>query len=80
MNALVPAEPWLEKRKRELGLSEEESDEVNPYPFEVTYYAGGGTTLEGASYFWFFSGLMLLTAIGFIPYAMRYRGKTILQS
>lgn len=77
---LKPSEPWLDKRKRELGIEEKQVDEENPYPFEVSYYAGGGTVMEGASYFWFFAGLMLLTAIGFIPYAMRYRGKTILQN
>ena len=80
LGSLVPDEPWLVKRKRELGVVEEVVDEESPYPFEVSYYAGGGTTLEGASYFWFFSGLMFFTAVGFIPYAMNYRGKTILQS
>lgn len=78
-DALKPDEPWLEMRKRELGIVEQEEDKENPFPFEVSYSAGGGTVLEGASYFWFFAGLMLLTALGFIPYAMRYRGKTILQ-
>ena len=79
---LVPDESWLDKRKRELGLDEAEEKEKaeNSYSFEVDYFAGGGTRLEGASYFWFFAGLMLVTAIGFIPYALRYRGKTILQN
>ena len=76
----VPDEPWLAKRKRELGLEEEEKEEAEKYPFKVDYYAGEGTRLEGAAYFWFFAGLMLLTAIGFIPYALKYRGKTVLQS
>lgn len=79
-DALKPEESWLNKRKRELGLNEEKEGEVDSYAFSVKYYAGGGTRLEGASYFWFFAGLMLLTAIGFIPYALRYRGKTILQN
>lgn len=74
-----PQESWLTKRKRELGLIEESSDEKNPYPFSIDYYSGGGTRLEGASYFWFFAGLMFLTAVGFIPYALRYQGRTILQ-
>ena len=78
-DAWRPEEAWLTKRKRELGLLEKSSDEDNPYPFTTEYYSGGGTRLEGASYFWFFAGLMLVTAIGFIPYALRYRGKTILQ-
>ncbi|NIP96208.1 MAG: POT family MFS transporter, partial [Akkermansiaceae bacterium] len=46
---------------------------------KVTYYAGGQVRLEGASYFWFFTILMLVTAILFIPYACLYRGRTILQ-
>ncbi len=76
-----PEEPWLAKRKRELGLAKEKTaGDKQEYPFTVTAYAGGGTRLEGASYFWFFAGLMLLTAIVFIPYALRYRGETILQS
>ena len=74
-----PEEPWLVKRKKELGLLDESTDKENPYSFTVEHYSGGGTRLEGASYFWFFAGLMLLTAVGFIPYAMRYRGQTILQ-
>lgn len=78
----VPSEPWLEKRKRELGLAGKEEDasaEGESYPFKVESFAGGGTRLEGAAYFWFFAGLMLVTALIFIPYALKYRGKTILQ-
>lgn len=75
-----PEEPWLDRRKRELGVSGDKSKDQSDYPFEVEYYSGGGTRLEGARYFWFFAGLMLVTAIGFIPYALRYRGRTILQS
>ena len=75
----MPEEPWLVKRKKELGLGEEENQKEEGQAFDVEYYVGGGTRLEGAAYFWFFAGLMLLTAIGFIPYALRYRGRTILQ-
>jgi len=35
--------------------------------------------LEGANYFWFFSGLMLVAAILFIFVAQHYRGKTYIQ-
>ncbi|MDP0492316.1 MAG: POT family MFS transporter [Verrucomicrobiota bacterium JB023] len=79
-SALQPDTPWLEARMDELGLNtDEEQVEASDYPFEVEWFVGGGTKLEGAAYFWFFAGLMLLTAIGFIPYAMKYRGKTVLQ-
>ena len=40
---------------------------------------GGGDTLEGASYFWFFVKAMLVTAIVFVPVAMLYRPKEYLQ-
>ena len=82
VDRLVPEKPWLEKRKEELGLLEDKPAEEgeSEYAFEVKPFAGGGTRLEGASYFWFFAGLMLLTAVGFIPYATRYRGETVLQN
>ncbi len=35
--------------------------------------------LEGASYFWFFSGLMFVAAVLFIFVAKHYRGKTYIQ-
>jgi proton-dependent oligopeptide transporter, POT family len=39
----------------------------------------GHNRLAGADYFWFFSALMLLTAIGFMAYARHYRERTYLQ-
>ena len=47
--------------------------------FIRTFFAGGGERLEGASYYWFFTILMFITAVVFIPYACLYRGETILQ-
>ncbi|MFI4849544.1 MAG: POT family MFS transporter [Gimesia chilikensis] len=35
--------------------------------------------LEGARYFWFFSGLMLVAAVLFVFVAQRYKGKTYIQ-
>ncbi len=35
--------------------------------------------LEGAKYFWFFSGLMLVAAVLFVFVAQRYKGKTYIQ-
>ena len=40
---------------------------------------GGGETLEGADYFWFFVKLMLGTAICFLPVMFFYRPKEYLQ-
>ena len=39
----------------------------------------GSSKLEGAEYYYFFAGCMLITAIAFIPYAMIYKGKTYIQ-
>ena len=76
---LHPEETWLIRRQTELqiagGIDTPEPDS----PYSMNTYAGGGTKLEGSAYFWFFTWLMLGTAILFIPYAYFYKGKTILQ-
>ena len=76
---LHPAEPWLERRKTELGIKKETSATNEGSGFTRTYFSGGQTRLEGAAYFRFFTWLMLGTAVAFLPYAMLYRPKTYLQ-
>ncbi|MEX1028037.1 MAG: POT family MFS transporter [Candidatus Paceibacterota bacterium] len=39
----------------------------------------GGTRLPGATYYWFFAGLMFVAAVGFPFFAMVYRGRTYIQ-
>ena len=39
----------------------------------------GSSKLEGASYFWFFTGAMFVTALIFIPVAILYKEKTFIQ-
>ncbi len=39
----------------------------------------GSSKLAGASYFWFFSGVMLVTALLFVPAAMMYKPKSYIQ-
>ncbi len=39
----------------------------------------GSSRLAGASYFWFFAGLMLLTALSFLFYSRHYQEQTYLQ-
>ena len=68
---------WLHKAKVAKGLITERSD---IYPLSLSYTAGGGTTLEGASYFWFFTKLMAVTALLFIPFAILYKPHTYLQN
>ncbi|MEQ8208471.1 MAG: POT family MFS transporter [Lacipirellulaceae bacterium] len=39
----------------------------------------GSTKLEGASYYWFFAGVMLVGAIAYVFAAIRFEGKTYIQ-
>ena len=39
----------------------------------------GTSKLEGSSYYWFFTGLMVVTAVIFVFMAMAYRGRTFVQ-
>jgi POT family proton-dependent oligopeptide transporter len=41
--------------------------------------ADGTTWLPGASYYWFFTGLMLVAALGFLVVAATFREKTYIQ-
>lgn len=68
---------WLYKQKLKKGLIDEEVDPEQPLDF--TYTAGGGVKLEGAAYFWFFTKLMAITAILFVPFAILYKPRTYLQ-
>jgi POT family proton-dependent oligopeptide transporter len=76
---LHPAEPWLVRRKKELGITEEAAGDKAAAGFKRTAFSGGQTRLQGAAYFRFFTWLMLGTAVAFIPYALLYRPKTYLQ-
>lgn len=76
--SLRPDRTWLERRKEEIGY-QDEMDQEDAGEFRRTFFAGGGERLEGASYYWFFTILMFITALLFIPYAWFYRGETILQ-
>jgi len=76
---LHPAEPWLARRKTELGIKESATVNAGEPGFTRTAFSGGQTKLHGAAYFRFFTWLMLGTAVAFIPYALLYRPKTYLQ-
>ena len=79
-DVLHPETSWLENRKAELSVADEVADSRQPYAFAVTSSVGGGTELEGASYFRFFTYLMLFTAVIFVPFAYFYKERTYLQS
>lgn len=73
-----PAEPWLERRKKQLGIADE-PPQVATTTWKQVPFTGGQTRLQRAAYFDFFTWLMLGTAIAFIPYALLYREKSYLQ-
>ncbi|MEC7985401.1 MAG: MFS transporter [Myxococcota bacterium] len=76
---------WREKRIIELHGEKgekqirKERGGIDEVEFSNHTMIGGQTNLEGAAYFWFFTKLMLGTAIGFVFVAFLYRPKTYLQ-
>lgn len=74
LSAIQPDQPWLVTRKAALGITEPSSNSESSHsPFSTEFIVGGQTKLEGASYFWFFTALMTITAILFIPVAKRFK-------
>ncbi len=78
-DALHPKEPWLDEKKRQLGLKADDGKGQAIASYSTSAFSGGQTRLEGAKYFEFFTWLMLGTAVAFIPFALIYRPKTYLQ-
>ncbi|MDC0157535.1 POT family MFS transporter [Verrucomicrobia bacterium] len=68
---------WLYEEKKRRGLIEEKAED-DQSPISTKYTAGGGLTLDGAEYYWFFTKLMIGTVILFIPFAMLYKPRTYL--
>lgn len=68
---------WLfeEKKRREI-IETSSSEDKSLLSYSIS--TGGGDTLKGADYYWFFTKLMLATALIFIPFALLYRPKTYL--
>lgn len=69
---------WLDQRKLDLGLTDE-SNRAEGEDADITAYVGGQTKLDGASYFWFFTMVMLGAALLFIPVGLLYRPKEYIQ-
>lgn len=67
---LLPAQTWLESRSQQMGVELSGETSVG---YSVTNFAGGQTKWQGASYYWFFSIIMLVASLLFIPFAMAYR-------
>ncbi len=65
---------WLGRRKAELRIK----DKPALSGFTRTEFCGGQSKLEGAAYFRFFTWLVLVTTVLFIPFAWFYRPKSYL--
>lgn len=70
-----PEDTWLERRKAKLGLSTESVAAETGPSVSRQYFVGGLVKLEGASYFWFFTIVMLVSAGLFVVVAKLYRPK-----
>ncbi len=76
---LRPAESWLDRRKREMGIGIPSDEAATTASYTRGTFTGGQTKLNGAPYFRFFTWLMLGTALSFVPFALLYRPRTYLQ-
>lgn len=70
-----PHEPWLETRKRELGITTKAEVNAAGPQISRTHFVGGLVKLEGASYFWFFTAVMFVAALLFVVVAKFYKPK-----
>jgi POT family proton-dependent oligopeptide transporter len=77
-DSMRPDTSWLDRRREKLGMDPPPSaDDGTTY--ETSFWSGGQSRLEGASYFKFFTWLMLGTAIVFVPFSIFYKPRTYLQ-
>ncbi len=73
MEKFRPKRSWLDARKKKLGIVSADEKNGSDHSISRDYFVGGQVKLEGASYFWFFSGLMLASAALFVVVAKLYR-------
>ncbi len=70
-----PERTWIDRRREALGLPTGAERAAQGHAVKREYFVGGRVKLEGAAYFWFFSGLMLASALLFLLVAKFYRPK-----
>lgn len=75
MDRFHPAESWIDRRAQALGVKPKKDTMVG---YDISYFSGGQTKLEGQQYFRFFTILMLIFAVVYVPFAMLYRPKSYL--
>jgi len=70
------ADTWLSRRRAELGKNTAAAS--GEIMLSRDHQVGGQNRFQGAAFFWFFTWLMLGTAVVFVPVAMLYRPQTYL--
>jgi POT family proton-dependent oligopeptide transporter len=79
LDRLRPDRRWLDARKEQFGIPTPQANPSSSLSFTRTCWVGGQSKLQGAAYFRFFTILMLVTALAWLPFAFFYRPKTYLQ-
>ena len=72
-------QPGVAAEEAEVAAVAGELDENPEFQRSIKWDVGGATVLSGASYFWFWTWLMLGTALVFVPVGYFYKPKTYLQ-
>ncbi|MCH2141349.1 MAG: hypothetical protein MK100_10025, partial [Phycisphaerales bacterium] len=72
-------ESWLAQRRAALDMMVDRTGGDGQIVLSRDHEIGGQLRLSGAAFFWFFTWLMLGTAIVFVPVAWLYRPHTYLQ-
>lgn len=67
----MPQQSWLARQQQLLGAQESAPPPVGM--LTRVWFSGGQTRWQGAAYFGFFTGLMLVGLLLFVPYACLYR-------
>ena len=75
--AVSESDSWLSRRRAELGITNAAS-ESGEIVLSRDHQIGGQNRFQGAAFFWFFTWLMLGTAVVFVPVAWLYRPQTYL--
>lgn len=73
-----PENTWLEERKSKLGIATDQEIAQQASPITVTHFVGGQLRMQGATYFWFFTKLMLGAAILFVIVSKFYKPRDYL--
>ena len=77
--AVSASDEGVAAEEAEVAAVAEELDENPEFQRSIKWDVGGATVLSGASYFWFWTWLMLGTALVFVPVGYFYKPKTYLQ-